>query len=145
MNAKTNAKPPEMRADQAPPADASEAVTELGGVELNDRKRPRIGEIRAAEAAFLDLIAFLGPNGNPIRELDLSKTKVEEAAMWASRVWSRSKGFAPVCSGGIMSNLYRSGISASASFLRQHSTPFRAVAATHSQGKSTARTPSTKA
>ena len=80
MNAKTNAKPPEMRADQAP-ADASEAVTELDGVELNDRKRQRIGEIRAAGAAFLDLLAFLAPNGNPTREL-LSKTKVEEAAMW---------------------------------------------------------------
>ena len=115
MNAKTNANPPEMRADQAP-ADASEAVTELDGVELNDRKRQRIGEIRAAGAAFLDLLAFLAPNGNPTREL-LSKTKVEEAAMWASRGWSRSKGFAPVCSGGIMSNLYRSGISTSASFL----------------------------
>ena len=48
-----------MPADQAPPADASDAVTELDGVELNDSKRQRIGEIRAAEAAFPDLIAFL--------------------------------------------------------------------------------------
>ncbi|MCK1408027.1 hypothetical protein [Bradyrhizobium sp. 76] len=47
-----------MPADQAPPADASDAVTELDAVELNDSKRQRIGEIRAAEAAFPDLIAF---------------------------------------------------------------------------------------
>ncbi|UPJ44500.1 hypothetical protein IVB40_10995 [Bradyrhizobium sp. 40] len=70
-----------MPADQAPPADASDAVTELDGVELNDSKRQRIGEIRAAEAAFPDLIAFLPPNCNPTREFDLSNTKVKEAVM----------------------------------------------------------------
>jgi hypothetical protein len=32
-----------MPADQAPPADASDAVTELDAVELNDSKRQRIG------------------------------------------------------------------------------------------------------
>ncbi|MCK1402043.1 hypothetical protein IVB45_17430 [Bradyrhizobium sp. 4] len=87
MNAKTNGKPPEIPSgksgDQAPPAEASEAVTELDGTELNDRKRERIGEIKAAEAAFLELLAYLAPNGHPSRELNLAKTKVEEAAMWA--------------------------------------------------------------
>jgi hypothetical protein len=87
MNAKTNGKPPEIPAgkagDQAPPAVAGGAVTELTGAEINDRKRERILEIQAAEAAFLELIAYLAPNGNPTRELNLAKTKVEEAAMWA--------------------------------------------------------------
>ncbi|MCK1393943.1 hypothetical protein [Bradyrhizobium sp. 1] len=86
MNAKTDTgiKPGQATVleagQQAPPV---QIVTELDGLELNDRKRERITDIRAAEAAFLELLAFLAPNGNPTRELNLAKIKVEEAAMWA--------------------------------------------------------------
>ncbi|MCK1393939.1 hypothetical protein [Bradyrhizobium sp. 1] len=89
MNAKTNAgvKPGQAivlePGEQAPPVQMGEAVTGLDGLELNDRKRERITEIRAAEAAFLELLAFIAPNGNATRELNFAKTKLEEAAMWA--------------------------------------------------------------
>lgn len=61
------------------------AVAELSGEELNDRKRERIEEIKAAEKSFLELLDFFAPNGKPSRELNLAKTKIEEAAMWAIR------------------------------------------------------------
>lgn len=68
----------------SPPAETSQdTVTELSDEELNDRKRQRIKEIKEAEASFLELLAYLAPNGNPTRELNLARTNIEQGAMWA--------------------------------------------------------------